>query len=335
MTQTKTIQNLKHNIEEMRHVKITMGDQSALVQAKSNAELKLFEAKQALSTLEAEAEVTNDVFSRKKEYHQTLMQQYHELQDQKIELEKNYREKDSQGDKVDYLNELIAEAKKEKYQLQEEYDKLVRKPFFQKEVDNTNYRTLEDLKEKLDKSKRETEKARGKILQHNKDLHELEKEKRDIEFDKEFYGKELKRISTIMDPNGISGDIVAARLRAEDKNAFRDLMDAIKYTGDDPGYEIQDTLDQIRKDPNPDQPEIVKQRNIYKREVEKKQNIVLQLRNQEEILRSLMDMQKAETDVIEKSNQILNTQIRQDKNKIDQMQKLMAQRAARIKDLQS
>ena len=81
LNQTISIQNLKHNIEKMRHDKITEGDPTAIIQAKSKAELRLFEQKQELSTLEAETKFNDDVFTRKKEYHQTLLQQYRELQD--------------------------------------------------------------------------------------------------------------------------------------------------------------------------------------------------------------------------------------------------------------
>ena len=89
----------------MRHVRIQDVDQSTVIKARAQADFKLFEAKQALGTLEAEAQVNNEFFSRNKEYHATLMQQHRDLQEKKAELERHYREKDAQGDRVDYLNE--------------------------------------------------------------------------------------------------------------------------------------------------------------------------------------------------------------------------------------
>ena len=56
------------------------------------------------------------------------------------------------------------EARKEKNKLQEKYDALARTPFFKKEADNTNYKQLEDLKERLNKTQRDTEKARQSLL---------------------------------------------------------------------------------------------------------------------------------------------------------------------------
>lgn len=201
-----------------------------------------------MGTLEAEAQVNNEFFSRNKEYHQTLLQQYRDLQEKKAELERHYREKDAQADRVEYLNEQITEARKEKNKLQEKYDALARTPFFKKEADNTNYKQLEDLKERLNKVQRETEKSRQKLLQHQQDNKELEKEKRDLEYDRDFYNKELKRISTVMDPNGINPEIVVARLRAEDNTAYRKMMQDLKLDGDEPEWDKQELLESIQKD---------------------------------------------------------------------------------------
>ena len=137
------------------------------------------------------------------------------------------------------------------------YDELVSKPFFKKETDNTNYQQLEELKETLSKTQLDTEKSQNKLLEYQKNIKELEKEKRDLEYDREFYNKELKRISTIMDPNGINPEIIIARLRAEDNNKYRELMHDLKQVGDEPDWLKQDTLDSINKD-NSDLPEIVK-----------------------------------------------------------------------------
>lgn len=57
----------------MRHQRIEVGDQSALLKARSNADLKLHEANQELFTLKAQEEVSNEVFSKKKEFHNSLL----------------------------------------------------------------------------------------------------------------------------------------------------------------------------------------------------------------------------------------------------------------------
>jgi len=137
----------------------------------------------------------------------------------------------------------------------------------------------------------------------------LEKEKRDLEYDRAFYNKELKRISTIMDPNGINPEIVVARLRAEDKTAYRQLMHDLKLDGDEPEWDKQDVLDSIKKDPHSDQPEIVRQRNEYKQQQARKKDIVLRLRNVEEILRNDVEMDKASREETERNIAILKTQI--------------------------
>ena len=47
-------------------------------------------------------------------------------------------------------------------------------------------------------------------------------------------------------------------------------MHDIGYDGDDPEHERQDILDSIKKDKNPDEPEIVKQKNEYKIQTQRK-----------------------------------------------------------------
>lgn len=335
LSQTKTIQSLKRGIEDMRHVRVQEGDQSSLIKARSQADFKLFEAKQALSTLEAEAQVNDGFFSRNKEYHQTLLTQYRDLQDKRAELERHYREKDAQGERVDYLKEQITEARKEKNKLQEKYDALARTPFFKKEADNTNYKRLEDLKASQAKIQRETDKARASLLQQQKEIKELEKEQRELEYDRDFHNKELRRISTVMDPNGISPEVVLARLRAEDNNAYRKMMQDLKLDGDEPEWEKQELLDSIKKDLNPDQPEKVKLQQDYKQQLERKKDIILRLRNVEEILRNDVEMDRATREESERNISILKTQIQQDTNRVEQCNKLLLQRQATIKDLQA
>jgi hypothetical protein len=43
------------------------------------------------------------------------------------------------GDKVAYIKDQIEEARREKNKLQEEFQNLMRTPFFKKEADNSNY----------------------------------------------------------------------------------------------------------------------------------------------------------------------------------------------------
>ena len=40
-----------------------------------------------------------------------------------------------------------------------------------------------------------------------------------------------------MDPNGINPEIVVARLREEDNNAYRKMMQDIKYDGEEPEWD--------------------------------------------------------------------------------------------------
>jgi hypothetical protein len=57
----------------MRHQRYQVGDQSGLIKARSQADLKLHEANQELATLKAQDEVNNEVFSKKKEFHNSLL----------------------------------------------------------------------------------------------------------------------------------------------------------------------------------------------------------------------------------------------------------------------
>ena len=113
-------------------------------------------------------------------------------------MEKHQRETSAAGDKIDYIKEQIEEARREKNKLEEECQNLMRTPFFKKEADNSNYQKMEDLKSQIDKQARETEKHRALILQHAENIKDLEKEKKDLEQDRDYYNKDLKRPQNVV-----------------------------------------------------------------------------------------------------------------------------------------
>jgi len=197
---------------------------------------------------------------------------------------------------------------------------------------------MEDLKSQIDKQQREKEKYRGQLMNHGKNIKELEKDKKDLEQDRDFYNKDLKRLNTYMDPNGISPELVEARLNAEDPNAYRQLMKDLKVDGSEPDWDKQEMIEGIlsmnKRDQDPNQePSIALKQEI--RDLKKKQQeLVHQLRNVEEILRNDVEMDKAQKEETEEQIEGCKTTIDKDKDMMEQHKKNFAHHALKLKDLQ-
>jgi len=106
---------------------------------KRKLEIKLIEARQELSTVEADYHTKKSIFTRNKDYHNSLLDQYRGLSEKKITLEKSQRETMAAGSQVDYLRNQIQEAKDERDQLSREFENLMRQPFFKKENEKNNH----------------------------------------------------------------------------------------------------------------------------------------------------------------------------------------------------
>jgi hypothetical protein len=88
----RQIQSLRHQIEDMRNNASAPTNSLHMHEAKRKIEMKLIEARQDLITVESDYHVKKDMFLRNKEFHQSLLDQYAELSDKKVELEKINRE---------------------------------------------------------------------------------------------------------------------------------------------------------------------------------------------------------------------------------------------------
>ena len=82
----------------------------------------------------------------------------------------------------------------------------MKQPFFRKEADNSNYKMIEELKNKKDKFNNETKKAKTSYIKLDQELYDLQQELKQLTQDKDFYNKELKKLNTYMDPTGLTLD---------------------------------------------------------------------------------------------------------------------------------
>ena len=180
---------------------------------------------------------------------------------------------------------------------------------------------MEDLKSQIDKQQREKEKYRGQLMNHGKNIKELEKDKKDLEQDRDFYNKDLKRLNTYMDPNGISPELVEARLNAEDPNAYRQLMKDLKVDGSEPEWDKQEMIEGIlsmnKRDQDPNQEPSVALKQEIRDLKKKQQDLVHQLRNVEEILRNDVEMDKAQKEETEEQIEGCKTTIDKDKDMME------------------
>lgn len=88
-----------------------------LYEEKRKLEIKLIDARTDITTLEADYETNKRTFARNQARYNSKLEEYKELQERKIGLERSQRETESAGSQIDYLRQQIQEAKDERDQL--------------------------------------------------------------------------------------------------------------------------------------------------------------------------------------------------------------------------
>jgi len=92
MNANRNIQSLRHQIEDMKNSKARQGDSKYLYDEKNKLQLKLIQAKQEFVAVEADYTVKKESYTRNKDYHKSLVQQYEALYTRKTILEKSNRD---------------------------------------------------------------------------------------------------------------------------------------------------------------------------------------------------------------------------------------------------
>lgn len=86
-----------------------------------------------------------NMFLAAKEQNRSLLDQYNDLTQKKVALEKTHRETATAGQQIEYIREEIQDVKAERNVLSTEFDNIMRKPFFAKEFDKDGQSKLQDL----------------------------------------------------------------------------------------------------------------------------------------------------------------------------------------------
>lgn len=213
---------------------------------KRKLEIKLIEARQEQSTVEADYHTKKSIFTRNQDYHNSLLDQFRELSEKKMMLEKSQRETMAAGSQVEYLRDQIQEAKNERDQLTREFDNLMRQPFFKKETEKNNFAKIDTLQQEISKLELEQKKSRANILKLTEEAKELSDEKKHLESENKSYEDEIRKFNTYNDPAGISLEQIRAKLMEEDPNLFRQTVYDMQYTGEEPAWDKYDQYSRLQ-----------------------------------------------------------------------------------------
>ena len=86
---------------------------SYLYEQKRKLNIKLIEAKQEMVTHDSNYDYKRNMFLAAKEQNRSLLDQYNDLTQKKIQLEKTHRETNTAGQQIEYLRDEIQEIKNE------------------------------------------------------------------------------------------------------------------------------------------------------------------------------------------------------------------------------
>ena len=147
---------------------------SYLYEQKRKLNIKLIEAKQEMVTHDSNYDYKRNMFLAAKEQNRSLLDQYNDLTQKKIQLEKTHRETNTAGQQIEYLRDEIQEIKNERNQLSNEFDNIMRKPFFAKEFDKDGQSKLQDLQAQIDRLNADNIKVRAQIKKNAENIKDTD-----------------------------------------------------------------------------------------------------------------------------------------------------------------
>ena len=134
------------------------------------------------------------------------------------------------------LHKSLKIAKSERDHMQQEFDSLMKQPFFREQADSANLQILEKLQSMLDQKEREVSRAETNIkkldndtLSHKEMMIKTEQQKLQLE-------EELFKMKQQLDPSSINLNDMMRKLKSEDPNNFRQVMSDLQYHGRDPSW---------------------------------------------------------------------------------------------------
>jgi chromosome segregation ATPase len=153
-------------VEEAHETTAMQSNNTHLIEQKRKLEISLIDLKQELSTLESDFMVTKDQFVRNQEFHNSLLAQHRDLTERRAHLMKIHRETMDSGSQVDSIRRQIADAKRQRSELQDQYTSLIQQPFFRKGAEDMDLRQLERISKQIDEKTLAVDKSRKKILKY-------------------------------------------------------------------------------------------------------------------------------------------------------------------------
>mmetsp|Transcript_23008 Transcript_23008/g.35568 ORF Transcript_23008/g.35568 Transcript_23008/m.35568 type:complete len:130 (-) Transcript_23008:1797-2186(-) len=127
------------------------------------------------------------------------------------------------------------------------------------------------------------------------DIAREKEEHKNLAQDKQFYSEELKKLSAFMDPEGLSVDKVSKKLREIDDSKFRDVMQDLKFIGDEPEREKISIMERLQAGENAGAGKQQTKLQL-KKEVEKlkraKAELVGELQKKQQLFQQQVDIDK-------------------------------------------
>jgi uncharacterized protein (DUF3084 family) len=83
-------------------------------------------------------------------------------------------------------------------------DTILQNPFFKKEHDESNLKTITDLENQLNQAEIDFKKARNNTTKHEDDIKLAQEKLRDMVKEKQHFTDDLRKLTTFNDPSGLT-----------------------------------------------------------------------------------------------------------------------------------
>ena len=132
------------------------------------------------------------------------------------------------------IQERLTEAKQDRDRLQNEFNNIMRQPFFARQSDDSDMQVYNNLKEKIDQRDREIAASVNVIQKTQKEKERVDDEIKAMTEVKYKYEDDIAKMNAHMDPSSITLGDMMKKLQREDPSRFREVMTDLEYDGREP-----------------------------------------------------------------------------------------------------
>ena len=218
------ILTIVREIESAKRMSSSTLNIEELYRERRENELKLMQAKGRLEDIKSSLKVKIDIFNQGKKYEDSVFSNIKAAQNETSKLTIQNRTLKASATQRDDIRQHLMEARQDRDRLQNEFDTIMRQPFFKKQSSDAGMKDLEQLQAKLEVKEREIAASKNTILKTENEVKTFKEEISRLSSVKSQFEDEIMKMNAHINPSSLTLNDVMKKLRQEDPSRFREVM---------------------------------------------------------------------------------------------------------------